>query len=75
MNVIEAIGVIRSAGGRVTVEGENLKVVAPAGTITQGVAEALAGSKAELIALLAPSDAEIEREARSWLARISHHPY
>jgi len=54
MNAIEVLSNIRTAGGSVTVEDGDLRVSAPAGTITDAQEAVLAKHKGELVELLAP---------------------
>ena len=63
MNPLEILSTIRQAGGIVVVVDGDLRISAPAGTITQGHRETLARHKPDLIRLLI----DPEKDALRWL--------
>ena len=69
MNAIEIINTIRQAGGSVQSIDGSLRILAPAGTITDEDRLVLTEAKEDLVRLLAPADPE--REAIQWVESLS----
>jgi hypothetical protein len=69
MTPLDILAVIRSAGGRVVVDGDDLAVEVPAGVLTAEHKAALIEHKAVLLRLLTPDDPE--REAIQWVEALA----
>jgi len=70
MTALDVLSTIRQAGGSFAVEDGGLRIVVPRGLLTAEQREVLAGSKADLVRLLAP-DADPERAAIRWLESLT----